>query len=83
MRAADGEIVKVKDFYFDDLTWKVRCVIVETGNWLNGRKVLISPQALLTPDWENKVFPINLKKEKIKNSPLVDMEQPISRLHPG
>ena len=69
--ATDGEIGKVKEFYFDDLTWTVRYLVVETGNWLNGRKVLLSPQALLTPDWKNEVFPINLTKEKIKNSPIL------------
>ena len=77
--ATDGEIGKVKEFYFDDLTWTVRYLVVETGNWLNGRKVLLSPQALLTPDWKNEVFPINLTKEKIKNSPNIDTEQPVSR----
>ncbi|MEO8771119.1 MAG: PRC-barrel domain-containing protein [Ferruginibacter sp.] len=79
--ATDGEIGKVKDFFFDDLTWTVRYIIVETGNWLNGRKVLISPQALLTPDLQHEVFPINLTKEKIKNSPEIDTEQPVSRQH--
>ncbi|MEO6869201.1 MAG: PRC-barrel domain-containing protein [Ginsengibacter sp.] len=77
--ATDGEIGKVKEFYFDDLTWTVRYLVVETGNWFNERKVLLSPQALLTPDWENKVIPINLTKEKIKNSPDIDTEKPVSR----
>jgi uncharacterized protein YrrD len=81
MGATDGEIGKVKEFYFDDLTWTVRYLVVETGSWLNGRKVLISPQALLAPDWQNEIFPINLTKEKIKNSPNVDTEQPVSRQH--
>ncbi|MEO9147084.1 MAG: PRC-barrel domain-containing protein, partial [Ginsengibacter sp.] len=79
--ATDGEIGKVKEFYFDDLTWTVRYLVVETGNWLNGRKVLLSPQALLTPDWKNEVFPINLTKENIKNSHNIDTEQPVSRHH--
>lgn len=79
--ATDGEIGKVKEFYFDDQSWTVLYLIVETGNWLNGRKVLISPQALLTPDWENRIFPINLTKEKIKNSPDIDTEQTVSRQH--
>jgi len=81
MGATDGEIGKVKEFYFDDQSWTIRYLIVETGNWLNGRKVLISPQALLTPDWNNEVFPINLTKEKIKNSPFIDTEKPVSRQH--
>ncbi|TDG36475.1 PRC-barrel domain containing protein [Pedobacter changchengzhani] len=81
MGATDGEIGEVKDFYFDDHSWTVRYLIVETGSWLNNRRVLISPEALLTPDWENKVFPVNLSKEKVKNSPNVDTENPVSRQH--
>ena len=79
MGATDGEIGKVIEFYFDDETWTIRYLIVETGNWLFGRKVLISPQALLTPEWENEVFPINLTREQIKNSPEIDTERSVSR----
>ena len=79
MGATDGEIGKITDFYFDDINWTVRYVVVETGNWLSNRKVLISPQALLPCDWENKTFPVNLTKEQIKKSPDIDTEQPVSR----
>ena len=78
MGATDGEIGKVKEFYFDDETWAIRYMIVETGNWLSGRKVLIAPQALLGPDWKYEVFPVNLTKEQIKSSPDIDTDQPIS-----
>ncbi len=81
MGATDGEIGKVKEFYFDDHTWTIRYLILETGSWLNHRKVLIAPEALLTPNWEEKIFPINLTKEQIKNSPNIDTEQPVSRQH--
>lgn len=77
--ATDGEIGKVKEFYFDDRTWTISYLIAETGNWLSGRKVLISPEALLTPDWAAKVFPVNLTKEQVKNSPDIDTEKPVSR----
>ncbi len=79
MGATDGEIGKVKEFYFDDESWTIRYLIVETGSWLSGRKVLISPDALLTPDWQQKVFPVNLTKKQIKNSPHIDTEKPVSR----
>jgi hypothetical protein len=79
MGAIDGDIGKVKEFFFDDQDWRVRYIVVETGSWLFGRKVLIAPQALLTPDWENKVFPVNLSKDQIKNSPNIDTEKPVSR----
>lgn len=79
LSATDGEIGKVKEFYFDDETWTIRYLIVDTGNWLFGRVVLISPDALLTPDWENKLFLVNLTKEQVKNSPDINTELPVSR----
>ena len=78
MKATDGEIGEVKEFYFDDETWSVRYLIIETGNWFSNKKVFIVPQALLIPDWENKNFPINLTKAQIKSSPDIDTDLPIS-----
>ncbi len=77
--ASNGELGKVKEFFFDDKTWTIRYLIVETGTWLNGRKVLISPEAVLMPDWENEIFPVNLTEEQVKNSPEIDTEKPVSR----
>lgn len=79
--ATDGEIGKVSEFYFDDETWTIRYLIVEAGGWLFGRKVLISPISLLSPDWEKEVFMVDLTMEQIKNSPSIDTERPVSRQH--
>ena len=77
--AIDGEIGKINDFYFDDETWTIRYLIVDTGNWLSDREVLISPEALLSKVWDAEVLPVDLTKEKIKNSPDIDTEKPVSR----
>ena len=77
--AVDGEIGKVDEFYFDDASWTIRYLIVETGNWLSGKKVLISPEAFQTPDWENKIFHLNLTKEQIKHSPDIDTDRPVTK----
>ena len=77
--ATDGEFGKVDEFYFDDETWTIRYLIVKTGGWLSGRRVLISPSALQKPDWENETLPVNLTKEQIKNSPDIDTDKPVSR----
>ena len=37
IRATDGEIGTVDDVYFDDETWAVRYLTVETGGWQIGR----------------------------------------------
>lgn len=48
--ASDGAIGNVKDLYFDDETWAIRHLVVETGSWLSSRKVLISPIAAAGSD---------------------------------
>ena len=81
LQATDGEIGKVKEFYFDDITWTIRYLIVETGSWLFGKKILLAPQALLTPNWEKHSFAVNLTMAQIKDSPEIDTDKPISRQH--
>ena len=77
--ATDGEIGKVKDFYFDDQAWAIRYVIVDTGSWLGGREVLISPYGIGTPDLSAQILPVSVSKEQIRNSPAIDTDKPISR----
>src|ERR1035441_10402649 len=81
IRATDGLIGHVKDFYFDDEAWLVRYLVVETGSWLSSRKVLISPIAISHPDWTGKVLPVSITKEQVKNSPDIDTDKPVSRQH--
>ncbi|WP_285008047.1 PRC-barrel domain-containing protein [Pedobacter faecalis] len=80
LRATDGEIGKVKDVYFDDYSWTVRYLVVETGNWLFERKVLISPyDAGVRVDPDSQTLPVELTRDQVKRSPDVDTELPVSR----
>lgn len=52
--ASDGEIGHIKDFYFDDQNWTIRYLVADTGIWLPGRQVLISPHSLThSIQWQN------------------------------
>jgi hypothetical protein len=79
--AADGTIGHVKDFYFDDEAWVIRYLVVDTGTWLSSRTVLISPIAIGHPNWLEKILPVSITKEQVKNSPDIDTEKPVSRQH--
>jgi hypothetical protein len=79
--AIDGAVGHVKDFYFDDLAWTLRYLVVETGSWLSHRRVLISPHAINQPDWSRKTFPAAITREQVKNSPSIDTDKPLSRQH--
>ena len=81
LRASDGEIGHVRDFYFDDKTWAVRYLVADTGHWLTGRLVLIPPQALGHLYPEGKVLLVNLTRQQIENSPSIDQHKPVSRQH--
>lgn len=79
MQATDGEIGEVVDFYFDDETWTIRYLVIKTGNWLSGRKVLIAAAALAPTDIRPGLFPISITKEQIRKSPNIDTDKPVSR----
>ncbi len=79
--AVDGSIGEIRDCYFDDQAWTIRFFVVETGTWLGGRKVLISPIALHGLDWEGKAMSTSLTRERVKASPEVDTHKPVSRQH--
>ena len=79
IKGTDGEIGTVEEFYFDDRTSTIRYMVVKTGRWFSEKKVLISPVAFQKPEWESETFPVNLTIEKIKNSPNIDTNVPVSR----
>jgi sporulation protein YlmC with PRC-barrel domain len=79
--ATDGDIGTVKDCYFDDLSYTVRYLVVETGGWLSGRKVLLSPVALRAMAWEEKRIAVALTKAQVEGSPDIDTDRPVSRQH--
>jgi hypothetical protein len=79
LHSLDGEIGRVKEFYFDDRHWTIRYLVAETGTWLADRQVLISPYALVAVNKEEKNIAIDLTKKQIENSPSLDSDKPVSR----
>lgn len=77
--ARDGEIGNAVDYYFDDQSWTIRYLVVDTGGWLTGRRVLISPMAFEKADWENKKLYVSLTKRQIEDSPGIGEDEPVSR----
>jgi len=79
--ATDGAIGSVANFLFDDKSWVVRYLVVETGSFFDRRRVLISPISFLEVDWAARRFLVSLSVDKVKNSPSVDVDKPVSRQH--
>jgi hypothetical protein len=79
IEASDGRLGRVADLLFEDVGWVVRWLVVDTGNWLSGRKVLIPASVLGRPDPRLRQTPVKLTMQQVKDSPDFDTERPVSR----
>ncbi|RPJ51021.1 MAG: PRC-barrel domain containing protein [Acidobacteria bacterium] len=79
VRASDGDIGMVTDYYFDDQRWAIRYLVVDVGNLVRGGFVLISPIAVRGTDWENQTIDLSIDRERVRSGPTTDVLQPISR----
>ncbi len=78
IEAQDGAIGTVVDFLFDDRSWQCRWVVVDTGDWLNSRKILLHPSALGIVDHDQKYIPVELTRQKVEGSPGLSNHKPVS-----
>ena len=69
----DGDIGTLEDFYFEEAGWNVRYLLVDTGSWFDGKRVLLSPSAVLG-DWGRTGVHVNLSRDDVRNSPALDDE---------
>jgi hypothetical protein len=79
LRATDGEIGSVDNFLFDDTHWAIRYLVANTGGWLYGRLVLISPIAFRSLAWHDRRVDLDLTCEQIERSPGIETDKPVSR----
>ena len=79
IHATDGEIGHVEDFMLDDENWTIRYIVVDTRNWLPGRKVLVAPSWADGIDWAERLVLMNVNRDKIEQSPEYDPSAPVSR----
>ena len=69
--ATDGEIGTVDDFFFEEDRWTVRYLLVDTGRWVSGKRVLISPMSVVNP-WNRAGVRLTLTRDQVWHSPEAD-----------
>ncbi len=79
VEAEDGKIGTVSDFLFDDRTWKLRWMVIDTSGWLTGRKVLVHPSSIGPVDYPGGRLAVHLSKHQVKDSPGISSDAPVSR----
>lgn len=78
IKAEDGEAGEVVSMLFDDRDWSINYLVVDTGSWLAGRRVLLSTEAVKQVSWKNDLVISDVTKKKIKDSPTINLDKPIS-----
>lgn len=79
MNATDGETGRVRDFLFDDQSWRVSYLVLDMGNWLRRHDVVVPIAALDLPDWKSKTVRACLTRAQLRDCPGVDTRKPVSR----
>lgn len=80
LNAIDADLGRARDILFDDRVWVVRYLVADTHRWLpGGRKVVLSPISLDSPDTGSNSIPVNLRRKQIEEAPSLDDHKPVSR----
>lgn len=74
----DGNVGTADDVLFDDRTWKSRYLVVDTGGWLAGERVLLEPRLLEHPLFEGKIVPASIRREAIEAARPLRADPPVS-----
>jgi hypothetical protein len=75
----DGEIGTVNDLIADDREWIIQYMVVDTGEWLSGKNILISPYWIERISWEETKVCVDLFRKAVKDAPEYDPSQPVNR----
>lgn len=79
IHANDGEIGRIKDLVFSPSDWVIRYMVVDTGNWLVGKKVLVSREWIQGIDWEKQSVSVSITRSQVKESPTLDSVNKLDR----
>ena len=79
IHATDGDIGTVHAFFFDDKTWAIRYIAVDTVNWWPGKKVLVAVTWIEYVDWAESRVHVDLSRDQVKGSPEFDATAPVNR----
>jgi hypothetical protein len=78
--ARDGAIGFLVDIYFDDHSWKVRYLVLDTGRPMPRRQVLVSPSHVVPVDGESRIH-VRLSREEVEKCPELDDDKPVYLQH--
>lgn len=81
LEASDGGIGHVEDFFVDDQDWRIHYLLIDTGSWLPGKQVLISPRWVSSVDWQDGRLYVDVTQAQVKQSPEYNATAPLERTY--
>ncbi len=79
IQATDDKIGHVDDFIIDEDSWTIRYLVIDTEDWLPGKKVLVSPEWIERISWEDSKVFVDLSRDIIENAPGYDEDEGLTR----
>ncbi|MEO7048495.1 MAG: PRC-barrel domain-containing protein [Ferruginibacter sp.] len=85
IHSSDGEIGHVNDFVIDDKTWQILYFVIDTHNWIGGKKVLIAVENIKGVIWEESKVVVNISTAAVKDCAIFHESKYIhsERAHPS
>lgn len=75
----DGELGHVHGLMIETTTWTIRYLIVDTGELLTAKMVLLAPQAISRIDWQRALVTVDVPSDTVRNCPQYDGNAELNR----
>ena len=76
--ARDGSVGTLHDVYFDDAGWVVRYMVVDTGRWVPGQRILIAPDSVEGALSDPGKLRVGATLEQLRAAPGADDAPPVA-----
>ncbi len=84
IHARNGEIGHIDDFLIGHDNWRIKYLLVDTSNWIGGRSVIVSSDALERMDKTDKSLYVAADRDTIAHAPALEsIEAALSRTETG
>lgn len=68
IQAADGEIGRVDDLVVEEKTWEILFLVIDTGSWLPGKKVIVDNHWIELVNWSSGTVTVSLPRNAIRSA---------------
>jgi hypothetical protein len=74
--ATDDKIGHVENFLFEDDSWAIRQLVIDTRDWWPGRHVLVSTDHVERVSWPERSVHLRIARADVERSPEYDPRRP-------